>query len=159
MSIEASTDAESAGPRSLRAHVEDPKFVASAGRGWWTLLGVAWPTVDVTVRGDRFEVSLRFDLTGYPGVAPTARPWDSTVGQPLPPAQWPRGPRADAVFHQQWSVNMNGALYLPYDRAARPGHDGWDTQYPGHVWHAGRTIRDYLLLVRQILCHDERATR
>lgn len=154
-----SADTGAAGPRALAAHLDHPKFISGTARGWWTVHRVAWPVLDITVRGDHSAVSLRFDLTGYPAIAPTAQPWDLEGDQPLPPRHWPQGPRAAPVFNPQWSQAVGGALYLPFDRRAQAGHECWDTQFPEHIWHPNRSVRDYLLEVRAVLQYDERTPR
>lgn len=158
-SINATVETGAAGPRALVAHLDDLKFVAGTARRWWTVHRVAWPELDVTVRGEHTGVTLRFDLTGYPATAPTAQPWDLPGNAPLPPQHWPQGPRASLVFNPDWSRAVGGALYLPFDRRAQTGHECWDTQFPEQTWHPNRSIRDYLLQVREILRNDERAPR
>lgn len=139
------------GLRLLHQQLAEAKFTSGARRGWWRIEQLDWPALVVTVTIDVGELTLRVDLTGYPAQPPTAQPWDLPHDQPLPPTQWPTGPQTSMMLNPAWSASVGGALYFPYDRRAVAGHEVWRTQYPGHVWHAGRTLRDYLMLVRAVL--------
>jgi hypothetical protein len=98
--------------------------------------------------GAPHEVVLRFDLNGYPEQPPTAQPWDALTDQPLPDDLWPTGGQASEVFNPGWN---RSALYLPCDRAALVGHEGWIDQHAPYAWHPGRDITHYLRIVRDVL--------
>jgi hypothetical protein len=140
--------------RTLRRHIEEGPFRAGLARDEWRPVSeIAFPHILIAVRaaprlGSPDEVVLRFELSGYPQSPPTAQPWDAALQQPLAHDLWPTGGQASEVFNPGWNAQ---ALYLPFDRLAIPGHDVWANQAPSHIWHAGRTITDYLRLVYRVL--------
>lgn len=148
----------SAGPdeRALRADLAKPAFRLAQSEGRFRLVGIAWPHVLVgVVASDGQEFVLRFDCSGYPASAPTARPWDASRDTPLAFDRWPRskGGRVKAVFRTDWKDGT--ALYLPCDRVSREGHDNWRQETPTMIWRAERGILQYLEIVHELLnCGD-----
>lgn len=147
-----------AGPdeRALRADLAKPAFRLAQSEGRWRLIAIAWPAVLVgVVAADGTEFVLRFDCTGYPASAPTARPWDVDKSAPLPFDRWPgsKGGRVRAVFRPDWKDGT--ALYLPCDRVSREGHDNWRNETPTMIWRSERGINQYLEIVHELLnCGD-----
>jgi hypothetical protein len=143
----------SAPERLFRDDVAGTCFSAGADRGYWRLRSIAWPRAVVEVAPAEIPsgpawFALLFDLTGYPE-APTARFWNVEVDGPLSPDRWPAGgDRITRAFNPGWRQD---ALYLPVDRLALEGHDGWRVQHAAHVWDAGRDISQYLRLVHELL--------
>jgi hypothetical protein len=137
----------------FREDVAGAQFVAGEDRGYWRLVGIAWPMATIEISAspragapDRY--ALRFDLTGYPE-APTAQFWDLQADSPLPPARWPGGGlRQSQAFNPGWRTD---ALYLPVDRLALQGHEVWLTQHATYVWDSACDITQYLRLVYELL--------
>jgi hypothetical protein len=149
-------DATPPDERALRAHVTGARFQIGVDRGEWRLAGITWPHVLIAVaaaeRPDSpTEVGLRFELSGYPTTAPIAAPWDLERDTPLDTSKWPKGDRVGKAFNPSWKTD---ALYIPCDRAALPGHDGWKGQHPKYLWDGGKDITFYLRLVHEML-NDE----
>lgn len=147
--------------RVYRHHVErGPRFLAGAAAGHWRLVSIDWPHAVIVVvvsRGRvRREVALRFNLEGYRSVPPTAMPWDVARGAMLEPAQWPQGGAAlNRAFNHGWRVQgQPQALYIPYDRVALPGHEGWITARPDYAWGQDCDITTYLKHVRRLIDDD-----
>ncbi len=128
-------------------------FAAGEDRGYWKVESIAFPVAVISVAaalrpGAPDAYALRLDLTGYPG-PPTAQFWDTASDAPLDRSLWPGGGlRVSTAFNPDWRTD---ALYIPFDRLAREGHDKWPTQYPQHVWDPAGDITQYLELVRDLL--------
>ena len=140
-------------------HVHEPGFQGGVDRGDWGLLHDGsdypdWPITILFVRAaskpgkpDRYY--FRFDLTHYPGSAPTARPWDIDKNAPLDIAQWPRGNKlVSFTFNYGWNI---AALYAPCDRMAMVGHEAWRMQFPELWWQSSFTVTIYLAFLHQLL--------
>ena len=141
--------------RVFRVHLEGGPFQSGIDRGRWRLIAITWPCVVIAVsaavrEGAPAEYALRFDCGNYPNVAPTARFWDAENDRPLPLGQRPWGTgRVALAFRIDWKGDR--CLYLPCDREALSGHDGWRTQYPWMIWHASSDITLYLWILYDLL--------
>lgn len=137
----------------FRADVGGVEFSAGADRGYWRLVEIAWPFAIISVAaaprpGAPGEYSFRFELTGYPA-APTAQPWDESLGGALAPHRWPTGAgRVASAFNPSWRQD---AIYLPVDRVALEGHDVWLSEHAAYVWDQARDITQYLRILRDLL--------
>lgn len=142
--------------RALRSDLEKGPFRLGVAEQWWRLEQIAWPKVYIAVRArDARWYSLQFDCTNYPVAPPTACLWDLTTNGRLAVAGWPKscGGRVGAVFNPDWQSGT--ALYLPCDRAALVGHDGWRTTLPALIWRPRDGIAQYLEIVHELLhSHD-----
>jgi len=140
--------------RAFGADVAKAIFLAGAVDQRWRLIRTNWPNVMIAVTAkDGAEYVLRFDCSGYPTAPPTARLWDADLDVPLPVARWPRsvaGGRIGAVFRPDWKGGT--ALYLPCDREAITGHDGWNNEMPSKIWKSSSGIVHYLEVVHELLC-------
>ena len=139
--------------RTLRRHLAGGPFQAGVERGDWRCLSIDWPYVVISIAAPPRaaaprEVALRFELSGYPQQLPTAQPWDAAADGSLPDALWPIGDRVSQVFNPSWNRT---ALYIPCDRLALAGHEGWLTLHPAHAWNPTRDITHYLRIVRNVL--------
>lgn len=145
--MEAPTGAEE---RAFRAHAERPDFLLGEMKKQWRLIRVAWPTAVIAVTSrDGTEWGFRFQLDGYPAGLPNACPCDLDTGTPLPAAHWPKGTgRVAAAFNPAWNA---GALYLPCDRLALPGHAPWIEAHPELLWKPMHGIIHYLEIIRDLL--------
>ncbi|MER8674601.1 hypothetical protein [Mesorhizobium sp. M0037] len=147
-----------AGPdeRALRADLGKPAFRLAQSEGRFRLINIAWPIAVIGVTAsDGHEFALRFDCSGYPATAPTARVWDAERNTAPAIGQWPKskGGRVKAVFRPDWKDGS--ALYLPCDRVSREGHDNWLQETPTMIWRPDRGILQYLEIVHELLnCGD-----
>src|ERR1700733_6394553 len=120
--------------RVFRMHLEGGPFQSGVDRGRWRLVSVDWPhaNIGITAAGRTngpCEYVLRFELTNYPQVPPTAQPWDVMREQALDGQRWPGGRgRIPLAFNPGW--NGGHGLYLPCDREAIKGHDVWVSLHP-----------------------------
>lgn len=142
----------------FRSHLDGTPFRSGSDRGRWGNPGdepyVDWPHCVLWVESDiRFVASgrlaLRFNLEGYSAQAPNAVPWDAEKGEPLAPADWPKGPgNVSSVFKPGWNV---GALYAPCDRVAMQGHEPWKATLGQWWWTSDSDITLYLEFVHRCL--------
>ena len=134
--------------RALRADLAAGAFQLGLHENRWKMGNVIWPNIDIAISAAErdsapSEYWLRFDCSGYPNAAPTARPWDADINQPLAANRWPGGAsRVPAVFRPDWKDGT--CLYLPCDRIAREGHDNWPNEYPSLQWSPAKGIVLYL---------------
>jgi hypothetical protein len=140
-------------------HVNDADFQVGVDNGMWSICNEnsnypTWPIVIIWVKAaekkdcpDKYH--FRFDLSGYPSVAPAACPWNNTTNARLENNQWPRGRKfVNNTFNYGWNPN---ALYAPCDRIAMAGHDTWRTQFPDLWWQPSFKITVYLNFLFRLL--------
>jgi hypothetical protein len=143
----------------FESHVKEGDFQYGVNQGMWAIIDPApgfpaWPDVLIWVAAapklqepDRFY--FRFNLSGYPQVAPTATPWDLAGNRRLDNNRWPKGPQlVSRTFNHTWNPN---ALYAPCDRVAMVGHDPWKQQYPELWWQSSFRITVYLNFIYRLL--------
>lgn len=145
--------------RALRAALASPAFRSGVDGERWCLVSLTWPigifAVSAAPRpGAPNEYGLRINLSGYPQQAPTAAPWDLSLGAPLARSRRPTGVRVGKVFYNQ-NWQEDNALYAPWDRTALEGHSNWPQDYPEDVWHPGRDIAFLLGRVHELLNADD----
>lgn len=139
----------------FRSHIELGPFQSGVARGHWRLVSINWPVVIIAISAASRpnapdEYVLRFDLTNYPKAPPTALPWNVEKNCRLDTRDRPSGKiRVSKAFRTDWK---NGdALYLPCDRLAIDGHDGWKNKHPEMIWNPDRDITQYLRIVHELL--------
>ncbi len=140
----------------FRDHLCGGVFRSGETRGRWRLISVEWPKAVIAVRAAPREsapneYAFLFDPTGYPNQAPTCRLWDADRGVPLPQTDWPAGTpgsRLAHAFNPSWRQN---AVYLPCDRVALEGHNGWRTQHPSLMWSPSKDITFFLGTLHDLL--------
>lgn len=142
--------------RAFRADVAKAAFHLGESEGRWHLLKIDWPYAHIGVSAiDNSGYVLRFNCTGYPQTAPTATLWDQVRDALLAPNKWPqsKGGRVSHVFNFNWQQGT--ALYLPCDRVALHGHEGWLTEHSAKIWRPADGITQYLEIVHALLnCAD-----
>lgn len=142
--------------RALACDLAKPSFKLGELEGRWRHVETRWPYVLVGVTAqDGNEFVLRFDCAGYPTLAPTAGPWDTSKDTQLVFQDWPqgRGGRVSSVFRTDWKGGW--ALYLPCDRMSVEGHDNWRHEMPSKIWNPKIGLIQYLELVHELLnCAD-----
>lgn len=139
----------------FEADLKGAEFLSGEIDGRWRHVATAWPQAVIAVSaperpGGPREFGLRFDLTGYPQVPPTAQPWDLDANGPLPASKWPTGRSiVPSVFRPAWKQGQ--CLYLPCDRMSLEGHDSWVHEHPSRLWRPSRGIVCYLEQVYELL--------
>jgi hypothetical protein len=150
----------------LKKHVGEAQFIMGIEDGKWGILDFhpelpTWPFIFFWVKArektnhpDKYF--FRFDLSGYPELAPTACPWDPENNTPLQAKQWPKGPKqVSKVFNPAWNAN---ALYAPCDRLAMSGHELWRTVHPNLWWQSSFKIIIYLTFIFRLLNSEDYAS-
>jgi hypothetical protein len=143
----------------FQQHINEADFQLGIDNGSWGFLNsdeplAGWPNVTIWVKAakkanwpDKYYFS--FELSGYPGQAATACPWNAETNARLDNSLWPRGNRfVSHTFNFGWNAN---ALYAPCDRLAMQGHDGWREQFPELWWQPDFTITVYLNFIYHLL--------
>jgi hypothetical protein len=118
-----------------------PRFQAGKARKHWRLVSFSFPILVIAVvatepDGAPGEYGFRFEVTGYPGVAPEVRIWDLEAGQLLPVARRPKGSRRVTEAFKDWSF---GTVYRPWERHSG-AHGNWADIYVNLVWNPKRDI-------------------
>ncbi|RYU94653.1 ubiquitin-like domain-containing protein [Emticicia agri] len=138
----------------LKKDMENADYLSGEIDGDWGLInnenGPKWPIYLFWVLAKNNEkYYLRFDLTDYNKVAPTAQLWDIVDNQPLPQHKWPNWSKRCQQVFRNWGPLC---LYLPCDRIAFNGHHDWPAIHPNLVWQPNKdSIFKYLNEVYQIL--------
>ncbi|MGP8215369.1 MAG: hypothetical protein ACLQQ4_07390 [Bacteroidia bacterium] len=129
-------------------HIDGASFQAGVDQGMWGLYEPpTWPFVILWVKaasktGFPDKYYFRFDLSGYPSVAPTAKLWNKDSGAALSKNEWPSGGAVtNSVFNKNWGKD---SLYIACDRTAMEGHAAWPREYPDLWWKATDRIDKYL---------------
>lgn len=141
--------------RVLRQHLEEGPFQSGIANNRWQLIEENWPFLLVAVTAatrerSPSEYAFRFQCENYPATAPTAQPWDTSTNKPLAHNQWPTGrERVPAAFNPGWKNGQ--CLYLPCDRIAMQGHNGWVVKYPHMLWSVSGDITQYLNIIYELL--------
>ena len=145
--------------RAVRAHLNSGAFLAGVAAGRWSVVGVEWPYVTVMVSAAPREgappgYTIRFELSGYPTIAPTGCIWDIERNEPLAAELRPKGDEVAILFRvDAWPAAPN-AMYAPWDRLALVDHAGWSTTAPHFAWHEGRTLTFILNELHRIFHSD-----
>lgn len=143
----------------FRSHLEAGPFASGEERGRWRLLSIAWPFAVIVVSAAERpnspkEYALRFELSNYPQSPPTACPWDHEAQVRLAPERRPHGTlRVPMAFRSDWKDGQH--LYLPVDRGAIEGHEGWRNKHPEMIWSPRQCICQYLRLVHELLNSED----
>lgn len=145
--------------RAVRAHLDSGAFLAGVAAGCWSVVGVEWPYVTIMVSAAPREgappgYAIRFELTGYPTIAPTGCIWDIEQNSPLAGNLRPKGDEVGRLFRMDgWGPAPN-AMYAPWERLALADHAHWIKEAPHLAWHAGRTLTFILDELHRILHAD-----
>ena len=137
--------------RVLQLHLASGRFRSGEAGGHWRLVSLDFPHVVICIRArDGIEYGFRFHCADYPRTPATAQPWDVERNCPLDPNLWPGGQaRVTLAFNPGWKGGT--CLYLPCDRLAIEGHDGWRNDHPALLWDAVKGLCKYLGIIHELL--------
>ena len=127
--------------RAIAVDLNSARFRAGIRRGHWRSVSYTFPilvaaVVAIEPDGSRREYCFRFELTGFPGVAPEVRIWDLATSAMLAVDQRPKGSTRIAEAFKAWG---GGTVYRPWDRLAG-AHGNWATNYPTLAWNPKRDL-------------------
>lgn len=143
--------------RALCDHLRSARFQAGIDSGRWRLISKSWPNALIAIsaaprEGAPAEFVLKFELSGYPTIAPNGCPWDLDADTVLPAAKRPKGVRVGQIFRADW--NEGRGLYAPWERLALD-HADWAAKYPKDIWTPRRDLTFYLTNVHDALNNDD----
>lgn len=146
--------------RTLRGHLAGGGFRSGVESGMWRLLSLEWPFALVAIsaapRGSApTEFVVRFELSGYPNVAPTGGIWDAEAGTSLPQNKRPKGDKLALVFRADRWVAGDNAMYAPWDRLGLQAHPNWQQEAPHFAWNSSRDLTFILENLHGLLNSDE----
>lgn len=126
---------------AVDADMASTRFRVGLLRKQWRLISYDFPLLVMAVSsvepdGTPGEYSFRFELTGYPAVAPAVQTWDCATNALLPAERRPSGsPRVREAF-KSWGPDT---VYRPWDRNAG-AHGNWTQNYPELAWNSQRDL-------------------
>ena len=141
--------------RVFRDHLSGAKFAVGLKQGKWRIVGdIEWPHALIAISAAQRENSPEefffcFNLSGYPGEAPTATPWDPSTENVLSSGMRPKGDRVGYVFRSDWENGQ--ALYAPCDRVALRWHPEWRQSYAAHAWDVTKDLTWVLQFIYRLL--------
>lgn len=146
--------------RALRAHLDSGRFQAGVEAGRFRLVSIDWPIVIVMIsaaprEGAPSEYALRFELSGYPNIAPTGGVWDLDADTTLAADKRPKGDRLSMVFRFEGGGCGPTAMYAPWDCMGLNAHREWAQSARHLAWHPGRDLTFILDNVHGLLAADD----
>lgn len=126
---------------AVATDLQSIRFRAGALRGHWRYVSHVFPVLIVAVAavepdGSSSEYYFRFELTGFPGIAPAVTIWDCAAGTPLAADNRPKGSSRVTEAFKCWG---NQTVYRPWDRQGG-AHNNWAAAHPALAWNAGRDL-------------------
>ncbi len=157
--------------RALRDHLRGGAFRAGVAAGRWRLVTtveqgvdgetlVGWPYVIFAVSAAErpnspAEFALRFELNGYPHVAPTGGIWDLDTDDSLAADRRPKGADVAQLFRTDGWQGAGTAMYAAWDRIGLQSHGDWAQKYPQYAWNPNRNLSFILEHLHNTLNADE----
>jgi hypothetical protein len=146
--------------RDVQQHFASARFQAGVAAGRWRLVSVDWPFVLVAIaaaprKDSPSEYFIRFELEGYPQIAPTGEIWDNDANDPLAAAHRPKGLRAALLFRVDGWGPAPHAMYAPWERRALADHGDWAEKHPRAAWNPTRDLTFVLAQIHEILNADD----
>ena len=144
---------------AIYADLSAPHFRAGLLRHQWRQVLFTYPILIVGVaaiekNGESSEYFFRFELTGYPVVAPEVMIWDCATNKLLPTKQRPTGsPRVNEAF-KSWGPP--DTIYRPWERTSGT-HNDWGKKHPELAWHPKRDLTFILEDLHGLLNSNPRA--
>ena len=127
--------------KAVAADLASPRFRVGEKRGHWRKVSYEFPLLFVAVAavepdGKASEYFFRFELTGFPGIAPEVKIWDLETQAVLAVAKRPKGSTRVIEAFKSWGSD---SVYRPWDRNGGP-HNNWTTTHPELTWHPKREL-------------------
>ncbi|MFY0689053.1 MAG: hypothetical protein JXQ90_17920 [Cyclobacteriaceae bacterium] len=138
-------------------HIESNEFQSGVDRGYWEVIdsdqiSSTWPLVFVRVAQGNKKFTLRFDLSGYPVLAPKGELWDEEKNTLLSKDKRPTGcENLNVAVRMSYGGPPQTSLYIPCDRGALTTHPEWREKYPVETWKKGDQVAKYLRFFHSLL--------
>jgi hypothetical protein len=128
--------------RTVCADLSSARFRAGVARRQWRVLDQNNPILMIAVAAiepdkSASEYAFRFELKGFPGIAPDVRIWDFQKNAPLGTDLRPKGSSLITEAFKAW--NADSTVYRPWERQGGP-HSNWTSTHPRLLWHADRDL-------------------
>jgi hypothetical protein len=128
---------------AVEADLATPRFRAGVARRHWRIVATDFPLVTIAVAsvetdGSASEYAFRFELSGFPGIAPQVIIWDTTASAQLAVAQRPKGSHRVQEAFKDWSPPH--PVYRPWERTSGPHGGNWAQDFPDLIWHPRRDL-------------------
>jgi hypothetical protein len=127
--------------QAVAADLASVRFRVGEKRGRWRKVSWEFPVLIVAISaiepdGRNSEYFFRFELTGFPGIAPECKIWSFETNSLLPTNMRPKGSHRLIEAFKSWSCE---SVYRPWDRHGGP-HNNWTSTHADLAWHPRRDI-------------------
>ena len=127
---------------AAEADLASVRFRAGVLRRCWRAVSFEFPILIVGVAAinsgcEISEYLFRFELTGFPTVAPEVIIWDIEAGAKLAADRRPKGSHRVVEAFKDWTVPHS--VYRPWDRHGA-AHNNWAHTHPDLAWCASRDL-------------------
>lgn len=127
--------------KAVTVDLASARFRIGERRGHWHKVSYDFPVLIVAIAaiepdGKSSEYSFRFELTGFPGIAPECKIWDAATNALLPNDKRPKGSHRVTEAFKSWGCE---SVYRPWDRHGGP-HNNWISTHPDLAWHPKRDL-------------------
>ncbi len=126
---------------AVNADLGSARFRAGILRKQWRKVSYSFPVLIMGVtavepEGAASEYLFRFELSGFPGMAPAAQIWDTETNAVLAAGRRPKGPLRVVEAFKSW---QSETVYRPWERTSRT-HNNWAQSYPDLAWNPTRDL-------------------
>ena len=135
-------NAENPAKAAADADLASPRFRAGVLRKNWRKVSYDFPLLIMAVAavepdGGASEYFFRFELAGFPGVAPAAQIWDCQTNSLLAVNRRPKGSQRVLEAFKNWEPH--NTVYRPWERTSG-AHNNWAQSHPDLAWHSKRDL-------------------
>lgn len=148
--------------KAIDVDLASARFIVGAMRGQWRKVSYEFPILFVAVAaidpdGSSGEYFFRFELSGFPAIAPEVKIWDYVANALLDASRRPKGSTRVTQAFKSWG---NETVYRPWDRHSGT-HNNWAKEHPDLAWHPKRDLAFILedlhgLLTSNAAAHSNR---
>jgi hypothetical protein len=127
---------------SADADLASARFRAGILRKHWRKVSYDFPVLVMAVAavepdGTASEYFFRFELSGFPGVAPAVQIWDCATNALLAIDRRPKGTKRVEEAFKNWEPN--NTVYRPWERTSG-AHNNWAQSHTDLAWHSKRDL-------------------
>ena len=135
--------AENPANTAADADLASARFRAGVVRKLWRKVSYDFPLLVMAVAavepdGSASEYFFRFELGGFPGVAPAVQIWDWEKNTLLAENRRPKGSNRVVEAFKNWGPNKD-TVYRPWERTSG-AHSNWAQAHPDLAWHSRRDL-------------------